>query len=224
VISLFFSRPIGPFKNAGQSYRKRGNAEQVNAYDFANQADGVARPYGAYDVATNQAVVNVGTSSDTSEFAVESIRRWWKVLGKPTYPKASRLLICADGGGSNSSSRRTWKFYLQELSDELGVPITVRHYPPGTSKWNKVEHRLFSFISLNWKGKPLIDYETVIQLIGNTKTKTGLQVKALLDTKEYETGQKVTDEQMESLRLTFHETYPKWNYTISPTYQGRKRA
>ena len=207
---------VGRFKNPGKSLRPQGRPQKVNTYDFPDLAEGVAIPYGTFDIARNQGLVNVGTSSDTSEFAVESIRRWWKVLGKPTYPKAIRLLICADGGGSNGSRRRTWKMELQQLAGELGVPVTVCHYPPGTSKWNKVEHRLFSFISLNWKGKALVDYRTVIQLIGNTRTRTGLQVKALLDKRKYQKGIEVTAAQMEGLRLTRHELHPTWNYTLSP--------
>lgn len=207
---------VGAFKNNGKALRPRGRPQEVNAYDFRSLADGVAVPYGTYDVGKNQGLVNVGMSADTSEFAVESIRRWWKVLGRPTYPKAARLLVCGDGGGSNGSRRRTWKWELQQLANELAVPITVCHYPPGTSKWNKIEHRLFSHISLNWQGKALVDYETIINLIGNTKTRTGLQVKALLDEKEYKTGIEITDEQMESIRLKRHTTHPTWNYTIAP--------
>lgn len=207
---------VGSFKNSGRSLRPRGKPQKVNTYDYRDLADGIAIPYGTFDVAQNQGLVNVGTSSDTSEFAVESIRRWWLTLGRHTYPKARRLLICADGGGSNGSRRRTWKLNLQQLADEIAIPVTVCHYPPGTSKWNKIEHRLFSFISLNWKGKALVDYETVIQLIGNTRTKTGLQVKALLDTATYKKGVEVTDDQMNGLRLSKHEIHPTWNYTLSP--------
>ena len=207
---------VGQFKNAGRVYRPQGNPTKVNAYDYRSWADGVALPYGALDVATNKALVNVGISYDTSEFAVESIRRWWKILGRQTYPKAMKLLICADGGGSNGSRRRTWKAQLQHLADDLHIPITVCHYPPGTSKWNKIEHRLFSFISLNWRGKPLVDYETIIQLIASTKTRKGLQVKALLDKKNYRKGIVVTDEEMQAVALERHVVHPLWNYTISP--------
>ena len=208
---------IGKFKNAGQTFQPSGNPQESNAYDYRNQADGIARPYGAYDVARNEGFVNVGMSADTAEFAVESIRRWWKMVGKPVYPKAARLLICADGGGSNGSRRRTWKWELSSLATELNVPITVCHYPPGTSKWNKIEHRLFSQISSNWRGKMLVDYKTVINLIGNTKTKTGLKVKALLDTKEYRTGIEISDAEMASINMKQHKTHPVWNYTISPS-------
>ena len=168
-------------------------------HDFSSEAEGKAIPYGAYDVIQNRAVVNVGISHDTSEFAVESIRRWWRMDGRRRYRSARRLLICADSGGSNSSRTRAWKVNLQELADEIGIAITVCHYPPGTSKWNRVEHRLFSFISLTWKGQPLWNHEAraVINLIGATKTNSGLRVKAVLDTNECETGVSISDEQME---------------------------
>ena len=177
---------VGAFQNKGRTWRPQGQPHEVNVHDFPSQAEGKAIPYGTYDVQQNRAVVNVGTSNDTSEFAVESIRRWWKMDGRRRYRAASRLLICADAGGSNSRRVRTWKVNLQNLADEIGMPITVCHYPPGTSKWNRVEHRLFSFISLTWKGKPLWNYETVVNLIGATRTKAGLRVKAILDTNEYE--------------------------------------
>jgi hypothetical protein len=167
-------------------------------------------------VAQDRAVVNVGVTHDTAEFAVESIRRWWRWDGQKAYPAAQKLLICADGGGSNSSRRRAWKANLQRLANHIRVPITVCHYPPGTSKWNKIEHRLFSFISLNWKGQPLVSYEAIINLIGSTRTRTGLRVKALLDTKEYETGVSVSSQQIKELNIRRHSIHPDWNYTISP--------
>lgn len=213
---------VGQFKNAGRTLRPRGQPRKVNTSDYPDQADGVAIPFGTYDVGRNAALVNVGTTYDTSDFAVESIRRWWAMLGKPTYPKATRLLICADGGGSNGSRRRLWKLRLQDLASELGIPVSVCHYPPGTSKWNKIEHRLFSFISLNWQGKPLVDYETVVQLIGNTRTKTGLRVSALLDTNQYQRGIEVSDEQMANIRLNPDLELPAWNYTIMPTRSAMK--
>jgi hypothetical protein len=185
-------------------------------HDFPSLAEGKAIPYGTYEIGDDRAVVNVGVTHDTAEFAVESIRRWWKLAGCHRQPEAKRILICADSGGSNSSRSRSWKLHLQELADELGMAITVCHYPPGTSKWNKIEHRLFSFISLTWKGQPLISYETVVNLIGATKTKSGLQVKAVLDTNTYETGLKVTKSQMEDLRVRPHKTHPDWNYSIEP--------
>jgi len=207
---------VGTFKNAGRTYRKKGRPAEVNVHDFPNMADGKAVPYGAYDIARNRAVVNVGISHDTADFAVESIRRWWRVDGRRAYPKAKRLLICADSGGSNGARRRTWKVALQQLCDEIPIVITVCHYPPGTSKWNKIEHRLFSFISLNWRGVPLVNFETVVNLIGATRTRTGLRVKAILDTNEYKKGIKVPDEDMNSLHLTRHRFHGDWNYTIRP--------
>ncbi len=179
-------------------------------------AQGKALPYGVYDSGKNRAVVNVGVTHDPAELAVESIRRWWKLDGRKTYPEARRLLICADAGGSNGNRLRLWKLNRQQMADQIQIPITVCHYPPGTSKWNKIEHRLFSFISLNWKGEPLINYETIINLIGGTKTRTGLKVKAVLDTNQYEIGIKVSDEQLEGIRLRRHRVHPAWNYTISP--------
>jgi len=160
--------------------------------------------------------VNVGISHDTAEFAVESVRRWWRWIGRRRYPEAQRLLLCADGGGSNGSRNRAWKYHLQQLADQSGLIVTVCHYPPGTSKWNKIEHRMFSFISLNWQGKPLVSYETVINLIGATRTATGLRVKAKLDTRYYEAGVKISDEEMKQISLRTHSTNPEWNYTISP--------
>jgi hypothetical protein len=207
---------VGRFKNAGRTWRPKGKPQEVNTKDFPSLAQGKALPYGVYDTRQNRAVVNVGVTHDTAEFAVESIRRWWKLDGRQTYSGARHLLICADAGGSNGNRLRAWKFHLQELADQIQIPITVCHYPPGTSKWNKIEHRLFSFISLNWKGQPLVNYETIINLIGGTKTRTGLKVKGVLDTNEYATGIKVSDEQLEGIRLHRHRLHPAWNYTISP--------
>lgn len=207
---------IGPFKNAGRTWRRRGRPQRVNAYDSPSWAKGKGIPYGAYDEAHNEAVVNVGVTHETSEFAVASIRRWWRLAGRNRYAQAEGLLICADAGGSNGYRLRAWKFQLQQLANQLRMPITVCHYPPGTSKWNKIEHRLFSFISLNWKGKPLVSYETVVNLIGGTTTKTGLKVKAILDTNYYETGVEVTSSAMEQIQLQPHKKFPHWNYTISP--------
>ena len=207
---------VGAFKNGGRRWMPQGKPDEVAAYDFPSQAEGKAIPYGAYDIARNRAVVNVGVTHETAEFAVESIRRWWRMDGRRHYREARRLLICADSGGGNGSRQRAWKVQLQGLSDEIGMPITVCHYPPGTSKWNKIEHRLFSFISLNWKGKPLINFETVVNLIGETRTKTGLKVKAILDTNQYETGVELSKKDMDQLHLTRHRTHPDWNYTLSP--------
>jgi Rhodopirellula transposase DDE domain len=207
---------VGPFKNGGRTWRPKGKPQRVNVHDFPSLAEGKAIPYGTYEIGDDRAVVNIGVTHDTAEFAVESIRRWWKLAGRKREQGAKRILICADAGGSNSNRSRTWKLHLQELADDLGMAITVCHYPPGTSKWNKIEHRLFSFISLTWKGQPLINYETVVNLIGATKTKSGLQVKAVLDTNEYETGVKVTKSQMAELCVRRHKTHPDWNYTLEP--------
>jgi hypothetical protein len=207
---------VGRFKNGGRTWRPKGKPQEVNTKDFPSLAQGKALPYGVYDTGRNRAVVNVGVTHDTAEFAVESIRRWWKLDGRKSYRAAGRLLICADAGGSNGNRLRAWKLNLQQMADQIQIPITVCHYPPGTSKWNKIEHRLFSFISLNWRGEPLINYETIINLIGRTRTRTGLKVKAVLDTNEYETGIKVSDEQLDEIRLRRHKVHPTWNYTISP--------
>ena len=207
---------VGDFKNAGRTWRRKRNPREVNVHDFPDLGKGKAVPYGAYDVALNKGFVNVGVSSDTAEFAVESIRQWWKQLGRACYPRAKELLICADSGGSNSSRSRCWKRFLQDFSDETRLKITVLHFPPGTSKWNKIEHRLFSFISMNWKGCPLTDYQVVVNLIKGTRTATGLEVFARLDTNRYAKGLKVSDEEMASLRIRRHSLHPLWNYTIGP--------
>jgi hypothetical protein len=205
---------VGAFKNAGRTWRPKGQPYHVNVYDYPSLAVGTAIPYGAYDVQRNEGFVNVGMSHDTAEFAVESLRRWWRLFGRRRYPRAKALLLCADGGGSNGSRNRAWKYHLQQLANHLGVAITVCHYPPGTSKWNKIEHRMFSFISLNWRGQPLVSYETVVNLISATRTRAGLRVKAILDPRPYEAGTKISDEEMEALRLERHALYPDWNYTI----------
>jgi Rhodopirellula transposase DDE domain len=215
---------VGAFKNGGRAWRRQGEPEEVFTHDFPHLGQGKAIPYGTYDVARDQGVVNVGVSHDTAEFAVESIRRWWWLLGRKNYPHAKRLLICADAGGSNGHRLRAWKVHLQSLASELGIPISVSHYPPGTSKWNKIEHRLFSFITINWRGVPLVNYETVVALIGGTCTRSGLKVKALLDTREYETGVAVSDEQITDLNLRGHSFHPDWNYTLLPAKPQRKEA
>ena len=194
----------------------QGAPQRVFTHDFPHLGVGKAIPYGTYDLTQNQAVVNVGVTHDTAEFAVESIRRWWRLMGKRSYPAARRLLVCADAGGSNGNRLRAWKVHLQRLATEVRVPITVCHYPPGTSKWNAIEHRLFSFISMNWRGQPLVSYEAVVNLIGHTQTRTGLKVRALLDTRAYSTGQSVTPTQMTALSLKGHAFHPDWNYTLSP--------
>ena len=207
---------LGAFKNGGRTWRPKGKPYEVNVHDWPSRGKGKAIPYGVYDVRDDRAVVNVGISHDTAEFAVESIRRWWRLAGRQRYGSARRLLICADGGGSNSSRTRAWKANLLELAEGIGIPITVSHYPPGTSKWNRIEHRLFSFISLTWKGQPLWNLETVINLIGATRTRTGLRVKAVLDTARYETGVKISDEQIDTQRIRRSQFHPEWNYTILP--------
>jgi transposase len=206
----------GNFKNNGRIWRKKGNAGKVNDHDFCSMAEGIAIPYGTYDIHRNEGFVNVGITSDTAEFAVRSIRQWWEVMGRKRYPDSEKLLICADGGGSNGSRNRAWKYNLQKFSDRSGLSITVCHYPPGTSKWNKIEHRMFSFISLNWKGKPLESYETAVNLIGGTKNRKGLKIEARLDENEYRKGVRISDEEFSRINIRFHEKHPRWNYTIIP--------
>lgn len=206
---------VGNFKNSGQIWTKKGQAEHVNAYDYRSFAKGKAVPYGAYDITLNKGFVNVGITSDTSEFAVESIRQWWLQLGKKHYPKAKELLITADSGGSNGYRNRGWKYFLNKFCKETGFNITVLHFPPATSKWNKIEHRMFSFISQNWKGKPLTDYQVIINFIKNTTTEKGLEIYARLDRKKYEKGKKFSDEEIEKIKIQYHHFHPEWNYTIS---------
>ena len=189
---------VGNFKNAGRSWRAKGDPIKVLSKDFPDLGIGPAIPYGAYDVARNHGFVNVGMTHETGEFAVESLRRWWRLYGRH-YAGAKRLLLCADGGGSNGSRRRTWKTNLQALADELRVEISVCHYPPGASKWNKIEHRMFSYISIHWRGEPLITYETVLNLISSTRTAAGLRIKAVLDHNDYQKGIKITDAEMRTL-------------------------
>jgi hypothetical protein len=210
---------VGAFKNAGQTWRPTGQPHEVNIYDYPSLAEGPAIPYGAYDIARNEGFVNLGISHDTAEFAVESIRRWWRLFGRRHYRDARELLICADGGGSNGNRNRAWKYFLQQLADDQGLSITVCHYPPGTSKWNKIEHRMFSFISLHWKGEPLVSYQTIINLISTTTTKTGLRVRAKLDPRMYQSGLIISDADMKRLRLRPHRFHPEWNYTIINTVQ-----
>ncbi len=207
---------VGEFKNPGRTWTKKGQAKEVNVYDFPSLGVGRATPSGIYDLKRNEGMVNVGISYDTSEFAVESIRQWWLMFGRINYPNAKELMISADGGGSNGSRNKGWKFRLQELVNQIKIPITVCHYPPGTSKWNKIEHCMFSFITMNWKGKPLVSFETMIKLISGTKTKKGLTVASRLDEKEYTKGIKILDEEMDKLQIEYHSLHPKWNYSISP--------
>lgn len=203
---------IGNYKNNGKILCKKKNPIEVNVYDFETTK---AVPYGVYDIDKNLGFVNVGKSYDTSSFAVESIRRWWLDMGKKEYPNSKKILITADSGGSNGSRRKQWKTELQKFANETDMEITVCHFSPGTSKWNKIEHKLFSFISMNWQGKPLESYQTVVNLIGATKTRKGLKVKAVLDENKYEKGIKITDEELGKINLLKHEFHGEWNYTIS---------
>lgn len=206
---------IGRFKNNGQTWRPKGDPTEVKVYDFVEEA-GRANPYGVYDIGADEGWVSVGTDHDTAAFAVQTIRRWWQVVGNKAYPNAKELFITADGGGSNGGRVRLWKLELQGLADEVGIPIRVSHYPPGTSKWNKIEHRLFSFITMNWRGEPLISHEVMLNLIANTKTKTGLSVKAELDKREYPKGIKVPDVEFATINMVRDDFHGEWNYSISP--------
>lgn len=208
---------IGEYENKGQQWRKAKSPQKVNGHDFAGPLVPRAYPYGVYDLGQNSGFVNVGTDHDTGAFAVASIRGWWRKEGKRIYAKARRLLITADGGGSNGYRLRLWKLELQKMSDETGLSITVCHFPPGTSKWNKVEHRLFSFISSNWRGEPLKDYETVVRLIANTTTSKGLSVLCRLDRRKYPAGRKISDNEMKNIKLIRHKFHGEWNYTINPS-------
>jgi len=207
---------VGEFKNAGEEWQPKGQPEKVNVHDFPDKKLGKAIPYGVYDLACNEGWVSVGIDHDTAEFACASIQRWWNEMGSARFPRANELLITADGGGSNSSRNRLWKKSLQFLANELGITLKVCHFPPGTSKWNKIEHRLFCFITKNWRGRPLTTYEVIVNLIASTTTKTGLVVRAALDSRQYETGVKVTDEELEHLRLTPAKFHGNWNYSIKP--------
>jgi len=207
---------VGAYYNKGRQWRVRGNPDKVRIHDFIDPEEPKAIPYGIYDLANNQGWVNVGIDHDTASFAVGSIRRWWQCMGSQQYPYADRLLICADSGGSNGYRIRLWKFELQAFVDATSIEVSVCHLPPGTSKWNKIEHRLFSYISMNWRGRPLVSHEVVVKLIGATKTKTGLKVKAKLDKRKYPLKVKVSDEDMASLNIKPHRFHGEWNYTIQP--------
>jgi len=211
---------IGDFKNGGREWRAGTIPVEVNAKDFADLAEGIAVPYGVYDRTFNEGWVSVGIDHDTAEFAVEAIRRWWEEMGHDRYPEAAHLLICADGGGSNSSRGHLWKWELQTLADELDVAVSVCHYPPGASKWNKIEHQMFSFISINWRGKPLTSYACMIHLLEHTTTATGLRIRAELDTGSYPTGINISEEEMAHLRLLCDTFHGEWNYTILPRTRG----
>lgn len=208
---------VGDFKNNGREWRPQKNPEPVRVHDFADKKLGKAIPYGIYDLTANLGWVSVGIDHDTAEFAVEAIRRWWYKLGRPLYPHASELLVTADGGGSNSSRSRLWKVSLQHLADESGLRISVCHFPPGTSKWNKIEHRLFSQISTNWRGRPLISHEVIVELIAHTTTASGLRVQAELDTNRYQTGIRISKEQLDKVNLYPAAFHGDWNYSIRPS-------
>jgi hypothetical protein len=211
---------VGNFKNGGSDYRPKGDPRRVNVHDFVDKELGKAVPYGVYDVTANAGFVSVGITSDTAEFAVQSIRCWLDRMGRQRYRQAHELTITADCGGSNGARVRLWKVELQKLADETGLALRVHHYPPGTSKWNKIEHRLFCHITQNWRGRPLTDRVTVVELIGATTTKTGLKVECALDTRTYEKGIKVSDAEMEALNIAGDDFHPEWNYTIKPRRPG----
>jgi hypothetical protein len=209
---------VGDFKNAGREWRPQGEPEEVRVHDFVIPEQGKAIPYGIYDLSRNEGWVSIGIDHDTASFAVHSLERWWEVMGQQRYPEATSVLISADCGGSNGARLRLWKWELQQWADRSGLEITVCHLPPGTSKWNKIEHRLFSHIAMNWRGKPLVDLVTIVSLIGSTTTQTGLRVRSEIDRGSYPTGVQITDAQMASLNLRRHEFHGDWNYTISPRF------
>ncbi len=207
---------VGEFKNSGQEWRPRGQPLKVNVHDFPNPKVGKAVPYGVYDLAHNEGWVSVGTNHDTAEFAAASVGRWWREMGRQRFPKARRLLITADGGGSNASRSRLWKVALQKWADELHLELQVCHFPPGTSKWNKIEHRLFCYITKNWRGRPLVSYQAIVNLIASTTSTTGLTVRAALDDHNYATGRKISDKELAALKIVPAEFHGEWNYTIHP--------
>ena len=207
---------VGDFKNGGREWRPKGQPEKVRVHDFVDPKLGHVKPYGVYDLANNEAWVSLGIDHDTGEFAVASIRQWWLTMGLPRFADAEKIVITADGGGSNGSRLRLWKFELQKLADELKKPISVCHFPPGTSKWNKIEHRLFSFITKNWRGQPLISHQVIVSLIAATTTKTGLKVQARIDPQTYPKGRKITDAEMAALNITRAAFHGEWNYTLNP--------
>ncbi|HEV3143520.1 MAG TPA: ISAzo13 family transposase [Gemmataceae bacterium] len=208
---------VGDFKNGGQEWQPEGEPEAVRCKDFKDKQLGKVAPYGVYDLTTNEGWVSVGIDHDTAQFATETLRRWWKNMGRLVYPKATELLVTADGGGSNGSRTRLWKVSLQRLANEIGVRISVCHFPPGTSKWNKIEHRMFCHITENWRGRPLVSRAVIVNLIGSTKTAAGLRIQAELDTNSYETGIKVSDEELAAVKIKKHRFHGDWNYTIIPS-------
>jgi hypothetical protein len=209
---------VGDFKNNGKEWQPKGRPEEVRVHDFVDKAPDKGRvtPYGVYDLTANEGWVSVGTDHDTARFAAQTILKWWKEMGRPRYPRATELMITADGGGSNSSRCRLWKIALQELADATGLMLHVNHFPPGTSKWNKIEHRLFCHVTQNWRGRPLVSHDLIVKLIGSTTTKTGLKVKAALDQTVYESGIKVTDEELTAVQIKRDDFHGEWNYSISP--------
>ncbi len=207
---------IGDFKNNGRELRRKGRPETVRVHDFIIRGKGKAVPYGVYDIAANEGWVSVGINHDTAAFAVESIRRWWRRMGRERYPTAKRLLITADCGGSNGARVRLWKVELQKLADQTALTITVAHHPPGTSKWNRIEHRMFAFISQNWRGKPLLTHKVIVQLIAATKTTSGLNIASAIDVSQYPKGSKVSDLELAKLKIKYDAFHPDWNYTIVP--------
>ena len=209
---------LGRYRNGGREWHGKGAPEEVRVHDFQDPELGKAIPYGVYDLTANAGWVSVGVDHDTAEFAVETLRRWWREMGRAAYPGAERLLVTADGGGSNSSRSRSWKLELQGLADEAGLRVSVCHFPPATSKWNKIEHRMFSYITQNWRGRPLVSREVVVNLIGAVTTKGGLTIRSELDENSYATGKKVTDEQMKSLSIQRDSFHGEWNYTLSPRH------
>jgi hypothetical protein len=212
---------IGDFKNAGREWQPKGEPEAVRVHDFVDPDLGKVAPYGAYDLAANAGWVSVGIDHDTAEFAVESIRRWWREMGRATYPKAKRLLITADCGGSNGYRTRLWHSELQKLADELNIPLSVCHFPPGTSKWNKIEHRMFCHITANWRGRPLVSRQAVVNLIGGTTTRNGLRIKASLDEAVYPSGIKVSDAEMKKMSMVRDQFHGEWNYGFKPKPSAR---
>jgi Rhodopirellula transposase DDE domain len=211
---------VGAFKNGGREWRPKGEPEPVNVYDFRTQALGRAVPYGVYDVTANRGWVSVGMDHDTAEFAVGTLRRWWHQMGQGCYPAAKEMLIVADGGGSNGSRTRLWKTELQRFADDAGLTVSVCHLPPGTSKWNKIEHRMFAYIGQNWRGRPLVSFEVIVNLIADTTTATGLEIQAELDTNAYPKGRKVSDEELALVQIVRDAFHGEWNYTIKPQKHG----
>jgi hypothetical protein len=213
---------VGAFKNPGREWRPKGEPQRVRVHDFVLPRMGKAIPYGVYDLTRNAGWVNVGIDHDTARFAVQTIRRWWQRMGRPRYPRATSLLITADAGGSNGSRSRLWKWTLQRFANRTGLSMTVCHFPPGTSKWNKIEHRLFSYISMNWRGKPLVSLAVIVNLIAATRTETGLRIRCELDKGRYPQGEKITEAQLAALNIQRHRFHGDWNYTIHP--RGRRNA